>query len=165
MALSIPLKTELNESCREIVNDTVRKDYSRNKAAVERVVASLHDDGSRFGGWVIMGWVDFEAAAHQGPPLADWTTGQRIHLRRDYEIREARPPAKQAFHEVRGEVAAGDNTYTRPFREELQGDVGDKYRSRIPDTYGTVFELAIGLAARCAAKGKRPIDRTGRGET
>lgn len=166
MALTSTTKDAINEACREIVGDAVPEDYSRDKAAVERVVASLHDDGTRFGGWVILGWADFPSAARKDPPLADWATGGRIHLRRRYEIRETRPPAKQAFHEAREEVAIGDNTYTHGYGEQIQGDVGDKHNSRSPaDTYETVLELATGLASKCAAKGKRPIDRTGQGET
>lgn len=166
MALSSLTKDEINESCREIVNDPVREDYSRDKAAVERVVASLHDDGSRFGGWVIEGWANFRSQARKDPPLVNWTTGKRLQLRRRHQVRLTRHAAHQQLAEDRGEVAAGDNTYVSGDGRSLQGDVGDFHdASNRVDTYGTVFDIAIGLCQRAMQEGKRPIDRTGAGET
>lgn len=140
------------------MKDAVREDYSRNQAAVERVVASLHDDGSRFGGWVIEGWTDVRSQFRGDSPLATWTDGSRLRLRRAFRVRKTRHAMHQQLVEDRGEVIVGNNTYVHEFSESYSGDIGGKHDSRV-DTYSSIFEVAIGLAALVTAAGRRPTDR------
>lgn len=108
-----------------------------DKGSADRVVQQV----SSRGGWSLVAWTDSKSKARGDRPIADWSRGKSLSMRRSQVKTVKRHPAHQALVEWLGQVAPGDDEYQYTATEMVSAHLDAPERSEDHEVLDVLLEV------------------------